>query len=236
MARKIKRNPENRVVGYLRVSTDEQSLGAEDQRIKLKKWCNARKGSLLEVFEDIGISGGNAIDKRPGLILAVKALKEQKAGILLVSKRDRLARDVIVAAMIERLAHKAGAQVVAADGTANGDSPESQLMRRMIDAFAEYERALIRSRIKAALNVKQSKGERTGQVPYGYILAGDGISLEEDPMEQKVIVRVQKLRDKGLSIRAIAEKLNMEKKPARGSRWHPTSVSRILSRMEETQR
>jgi len=125
---------------------------------------------------------------------------------------------------------------VAADGTANGDSPESQLMRRMIDAFAEYERALIRSRIKAALNVKQSKGERTGQVPYGYILSGDGISLEEDPKEQKVIMRVQKLRDKGLSIRAIAEKLNMEKKPARGSRWHPTSVSRILSRMEETQR
>ena len=125
---------------------------------------------------------------------------------------------------------------MAADGTANGDSPESQLMRRMIDAFAEYERALIRSRIKAALNVKQSKGERTGQVPYGYILSGDGISLEEDPKEQKVIMRVQKLRDKGLSIRAIAEKLNREKRPARGSRWHPTSVSRILSRMEETQR
>ena len=37
MARKIKRNPENRVVGYLRVSTDEQSLGAEDQRIKLQE-------------------------------------------------------------------------------------------------------------------------------------------------------------------------------------------------------
>jgi len=161
MARKIKRNPENRVIGYLRVSTDEQSLGAEDQRIKLKKWCNARKGSLLEVFEDIGISGGNAIDKRPGLILAIKALKEQKAGILLVSKRDRLARDVIVAAMIERLAHKAGAQVVAADGTANGDSPESQLMRRMIDAFAEYERALIRSRIN--LNKGDSRETEHGE-------------------------------------------------------------------------
>jgi len=66
------------------------------------------------------------------------ALTAQGAGVLLVAKRDRLARDVIVSAVVERLVERQGARVMAADGTGNGDSPEAELMRRIADAFSVY--------------------------------------------------------------------------------------------------
>jgi hypothetical protein len=58
---------------------------------------------------------------------------------------------VASAAITKRLAERKGARVLAVDGVNNGDSPEAQLMRTLIDAFAQYERALIRSRIVQAL-------------------------------------------------------------------------------------
>src|SRR5437016_1706481 len=91
------------------------------------------------------------------------------AGVILVAKRDRLARDPMVAAVAESLAARAGAVVVSADGAGNGDDPGAVLMRRMVDAFAEYERALIRARTRSALAVKRGRGERISRhVPYGF--------------------------------------------------------------------
>ena len=60
-----------------------------------------------------------------------------------------------------------GAKVVAADGVGNGDQPENLLMRRMVDAFAGFERRVIGARTKAALAVKKARGERVGGIPYG---------------------------------------------------------------------
>lgn len=99
----------------------------------------------------------------------------------------------------------------------------------MVDLFAQYERAIIRSRTKAALAVKKARGERVGQVPYGFRLAGDGVNLVADPDESRIRTRIQALREQGLSYRAIAQRLNHEGHRARGRRWHPTTVVRILS-------
>ncbi|MBN1961710.1 MAG: recombinase family protein [Deltaproteobacteria bacterium] len=172
--------PDNqKAIGYIRVSTEEQHLGPEAQRDAMKKWCKANNKIFVAVFSDLGISGGAPIDKRPGLISAIESLKEQQAGILLVAKRDRLARDVVIAAMIERLAERTGAKVLTTDGTGNGDSPEAMLLRGIVDVFAQYERALIRSRTKAGLAVKKNRNERRGGLPFGFRLAGDGLLLTQ---------------------------------------------------------
>ena len=52
---------------------------------------------MISVHEDLGLSGGTPLEKRPGLLAAPDALRQQAAGILLVAKRDRLARDVMIA-------------------------------------------------------------------------------------------------------------------------------------------
>jgi DNA invertase Pin-like site-specific DNA recombinase len=164
-------------IGYTRVSTQEQDLSPEAQTTALQRWCEANSVTLAAVFHDRGISGATTIDQRPGFLNAMDAAKRCGADILLIAKRDRLARDVIIAATAEQLARKAGVRIVAADGAGNGDDASAWLLRTILDAMAQYERALIRQRTKAALAVKKAKGERTGTVPCGYQLATDGQNL-----------------------------------------------------------
>ena len=133
-------------VGYIRVSTEEQTLGPEAQRVALARWAEARKIQLVAVHEDRGVSGAAPLDRRPGLLAALASLESHSAAFLVAAKRDRLARDVIIAAQLERLVERQGARVVSADGTGEGDSPEAVLMRRLVDAIASYaERGIMRS-------------------------------------------------------------------------------------------
>lgn len=215
-------------VAYLRVSTDDQALSPKAQLSAVQRWAKAHGVTIVAVHQDLGVSGGLELDKRPALIDALHSLSAHRAGLLLVAKRDRLARDVVVAAAVERLAQSKGAKIVSADGTGNADGPEGMLMRGLVDLFAQYERALIRSRTSAALAVKKSKGERVGEAPIGYRLADDGVRLEADPSEWAAIERMRELRDAGFSIAAIAQTLNDEGIPARGKRWHATTVQRVL--------
>jgi len=230
MARRTTPGSPKHAIGYVRCSTDEQQLGPEAQRSALERWCATNGVTLTAVHEDLGVSGGAELEKRPGLLAALDSLRQHRAGVLLIAKRDRLARDVVVAAMVERLAERAGARVLAADGAGNSEGPEGLLMRGIVDVFAQYERALIRSRTKAALAVKKARGERVGQIPFGSQLCGDGARLEPEPAEQKVIASVLKLRAAGATIKAIASRLNAKRTPARGARWYPTTVSRLLRR------
>lgn len=231
MRRANRQTDSKRVIGYVRVSTEEQNLGPQAQRDALARWCESNGAELVAVYEDLGVSGGAALEKRPGLLCAIDALAAHHAGTLLVAKRDRLARDVMVCALVERLAERNGSRILAADGAGNGEGPEAMLLRGLVDLFAQYERAMIRTRTAAALSVKRSRRERTGQIPYGYQLAGDGLHLEENPAEQSAYQRLRELRASGLSLRAIAETFNRESIPARGKRWHLTSVARLVERL-----
>lgn len=197
----------NVAVAYLRVSTDEQKLGPEAQRAAIEAWA-ARQGVTVAAWcVDAGVSGGTDIDARPGLVAALAELRVHRGGVLVVAKRDRLARDVYVAATIERAVCSSGARVLCADGTANGDTPADAFMRTILDGAAAYERALIRARTKAALGAKRAKGERIGAVPFGYHVAADGVHLEIDAAEQSVIARVRELRAAGLTLRAVVAAL-----------------------------
>ncbi len=216
-------------VAYIRVSTEDQSLGPEAQRASIAAWA-ARQGVRVAAwFTDQGVSGGKPVEDRPALLEALEALKAHRAGLLLAGKRDRIARDVVVAATVERLAQDAGARVVTADGVSGDDTPEGMLMRTLMDAFASYERAVIRSRTRAALAVKRARGERLGgDVPVGY--RADGVRLVPDGHEQALLARVRDMRARGLSIARVAAVLNAEGVTLRGGRVHPTTIARALRR------
>jgi DNA invertase Pin-like site-specific DNA recombinase len=154
--------------------------------------------------------------------------------VLVVAVRDRLARDVEAVVAIERAVRSSGAVIVQADGTGNGADPGARFMRRIDDARAEYERALISARTKAALGAKRARGERVGEVPFGYRLASDGKTLEPSPEEQSVIAAVLDLRGQGLSYRAAAAELARRgvTSPRSGRPLAAQQVHRIVQRSE----
>lgn len=193
-------------VAYLRVSTDEQHLGPDAQRAAITAWATREGVSVVAWFCDAGVSGAAAIADRAELLAALAALREHGAGVFAVAKRDRLARDVMAAAMIDRMVVDAGARVVSAAGEGtDSDDPSAVLMRRMVDAFAEYERALIAARTRAALAVKRSRGEATSHAPFGF-RAVDGVLVADDA-EQAVIAQVRAARARGMTVRAICDEL-----------------------------
>jgi DNA invertase Pin-like site-specific DNA recombinase len=220
-------------VAYLRVSTDEQALGPEAQRAAIGRWAASAGVEVVAWHLDHGVSGAAPVDRRPGLLAALADLGEHGAGLLVVAKRDRLARDVPAAAMIEQLAGRAGARIVSAAGEGtDGDAcdPSGMLMRGLMDLFAQYERALIAQRTRAALAVKRGRGERIGELPLGRTVGADGVALVENPAEARAVELVHELRAEGLSVRAIADELNRRGVPARGERWHATTVQRLVRR------
>jgi site-specific DNA recombinase len=217
----------SKAIGYVRVSKDDQELGPEAQRAELARWCEHNGADLVAVHEDLGVSGGAELDKRPALLAAVDAL--ERGAVLLVAKRDRLARDPMVAAMVERLAERKGASVVSTAGEGNGDTPSDVLMRRMVDAFAEYERLVIKARTRAALAVKRARGEAYGETPFGYCREGD--RLVADTEAQEAIGLILELRADGMSYRAIAAELVRRGVPtAKGGAWAAKTVRSITLR------
>jgi DNA invertase Pin-like site-specific DNA recombinase len=86
----------NRVVGYIRVSTDSQADGGISlaaQRTKLEAYAVAMDLDLVEVCEDAGYSA-KSIKGRPALTRALATLDSGDADGLLIVKLDRLTRSV----------------------------------------------------------------------------------------------------------------------------------------------
>lgn len=223
-----------RAVEYLRVSTDEQNLGTDAQHAAIALFAEKRRLTIVASHTDHGLSGSLPLEQRPGLSAAVSALSEHRAGVLLIAKRDRLARDILVAASTTRIVEQLGARIESADGM-NENSAEGDLLRGVVDLMAQHERALIRRRTTDALAVKKRRGEKLGGAPpFGTRAerkSPDGpLVLVPDEQEQAVIERILQLAGAGAAPSAIANQLNADKVPARGARWHTNTIVRLLAR------
>jgi DNA invertase Pin-like site-specific DNA recombinase len=193
-------------VATIRVSTDRQDLGPAAQRSAIEAWAVRSGVTVVAWFEDTGISGAAPVAERPGLVAALAALREHGAGVLVAGKRDRIARDPVIAAMVERMAVAAGALVRTADGASDALGAEGVMMKGIVDVFAAYEREVIRVRTRSALAVKKARGERVGGVPYGFSATVDG-HLVKNGHEQAMIADVRALRADGNTIRQIVAAL-----------------------------
>ena len=133
------------------------------------------------------------------------------------SAPGRSARDVVLAAEIERAAAPASARLVSATGEGNGDSPADAFLRDGHRRAAQYERGMIRARTCAALAAKRARRESVGAGPYGFALAGD-VHLVVARTEQATIGGARELLATGLSLRAVAATLATEGRVSRKAR------------------
>jgi DNA invertase Pin-like site-specific DNA recombinase len=219
-----------KALGYLRVSTEGQvdsGLGLDAQRASITAAAGRLGLALADIFTDAGLSGSLDIADRPGLFAALNALK--RGDVMIVAKRDRLGRDVVAVAMIERLIQRKGGRVLSAAGEGTeSDDASSMLQRRILDAFSEYERLIIGQRTKAALKAKRERGERAGNVPFGFCLASDGRTLLPSLDEQRILGLIRQLRVAGHTLRGIAEALNADGyRTRRGSAWRHEYVANL---------
>lgn len=233
MSKRVRLGNPRIACGIVRVSTDRQELGPRAQAAALDRWAAAQGIELVAVFLDLGVSGAAPIEERHGLVASLASLPSLNAGVLVAATRDRVARDPMVTAIVERQARAAGAVLRTADGASDGaDDDEGAYVRRHVDdMIAGLERIKIRKRTRAALAVKKARQERTGEIPYGFRLGPDGVRLEADEAEQGVLAAVRELRAANLSQRAIVDALTSRGLLSRaGTPFRLIQVQRMLAR------
>jgi DNA invertase Pin-like site-specific DNA recombinase len=206
-------------VSYIRVSTTKQGdsgLGLEAQRESVARHLGAN-APLAEFLE---VESGKRSANRPQLIAALELCKRKKA-TLVIAKLDRLARNVhFISGLME-----AGVEFVAVDmPTAN------RLTVHIMAAFAEHEADVISARTKAALQAAKARGTVLGNPRWQ-----DGLAKArkvKDPMQPapQVVQMMRQHRDEGLTLRAIADRLNgLGLRTPKGSQWYACTVSKAMA-------
>lgn len=219
-----------KVVGYARVSTDGQAVDGvslDAQRAQIQAWAMSRDAELVGLFTDAGVSGKRA-DNRTELQRAL-ALACRTRGVLVVYSLSRLARSTRDAIEIAERLRKARANLVSLTEAIDTTTAAGKMVFTLFAAFAQFERDLTSERTSAALRYKRARGERAGNVPFGYRAGADGMTLEPAPGELAVVARIRKLRRRGLTLRAIAAALNRAGIPTRrGGEWRHQYVAAVL--------
>lgn len=132
------------VIGYLRVSTEEQSisgLGLADQRSLITAEADRRNWADIEYVSDEGYSAKNL--SRPGISAALDALASGTSKTLVVAKLDRLSRSLLDFASLMDRARRERWELIVLDIAIDTTTPSGALMANVMAAFAEYERQLI---------------------------------------------------------------------------------------------
>jgi len=175
-----------KVVSYLRVSTEYQSLEAQRESIKA---CILRHNEfdLVGEYSDIE-SGVKTLPNRNELI---KDALKGKFEAVIVFRFDRFARSLKDLIEHLELFRKCGVDFISVSEAIDTSTPAGYFMFQMIGAMAEFERNILIERIKSGMQVAKVKGKHVGR-----------------PQIRFDIQKAKELREQGYSYAKIAEQLN----------------------------
>ncbi len=217
-------------IGYARVSTDRQAdrgVSLDAQSAKIVAMATVQGAELLEVVVDSGESAGTM--NRPGLQRILELVRNRKVQAVIVAKLDRLTRSVKDLCGILELFEKRGVALVSVAESLDTSTAAGRLVITIMSAVSQWEREAIGERTRDALQHKRSKGERVGNVHYGYRLSGDGKHVEPEPKEQAVLAEIRALRARRRSLREVAAALNERGcRTRRGSPWRQEYIRNLI--------
>lgn len=223
----------NKAVIYTRFSPRRNADQCESCEVQLaccEQYAATKKLEIVSCYHDRDVSGKD--EYRDLLWQAISAIG--KGDVLLVYKRDRLARNVYLAEQINRAVSKRGGTIAAATGDVEGDEAEHVMVRQVLAAIAEYERKLIAARTRQAMRQHQMAGRRMSRMPpYGWGLDPcDRGKMILDERELNAVKEIKRLARTGRSYRQIMDDLNMGFREASRSTngWTVSAVHRIAKR------
>jgi len=146
---------------YLRVSTDEQTV--ENQERELLEAAARAGWEVARVYRDEGISGAKGRDKRPGLDNLLKDAARRGFDVVMAWSVDRLGRSLQDLVGILSEVHAAGIDLFLHRQAIDTTTPAGKAMFQMMGVFAEFERAMIRDRVRSGMARARAKGQRFGR-------------------------------------------------------------------------
>ena len=211
----------------------DESESCEVQEAYCEQYCITKGHEITHVFHDPDVSGSD--EYREKLWQAINALS--KGSVLVVYKRDRLARNVFLSEQIIRAVEKKGGSIEAVSGDVTGNTPEALMIRQVLASIAEYERRIIGIRTSHAMRFHQSNGRRMGSAcPYGWKPdPEDKARMIVATEEVEIIAELKHLQclGDGMGYSALTRYLNKNKPEcSRTGTWNAKTVRKILLREE----
>lgn len=209
------------MIGYLRVSTEEQAssgLGLEAQRDTIQRYADTHGWDIVWHVDE-GKSAKNL--DRPELQAALQRLHpmptKRDVDGLVIAKLDRLSRSVPDFAGVLELARARKWSLVAIDLGVDTSTPTGELIANVMMSVAQWERRIIGERTSAALQIAKRNGVKLGRPA----------TLPDAAAE-----RLLALRESGLAFSKIAAALNSEGIPAAlGGVWHTSTAAKAHARL-----
>ena len=168
-------------VAYIRTSS-AANVGADkdsDKRQRAAIEGYAKRGGFVLVgeFNDAAVSGADPIETRPGFAALLDRIEANGVRTVIVEDASRFARELVTQELGILALIKRGVRVLTANGDDLTDSsdPSRKMMRQIAGSFAEYEKARLVAKLKAARERKRlTTGKCEGRKSHAEINPGDG--------------------------------------------------------------
>jgi DNA invertase Pin-like site-specific DNA recombinase len=201
-----------RVLGYVSVpEVNGDDVAAVAQADAIQRLCEQRGWELLRVMRDVENGRRKGLE-RPGLLYALERIADGEASCLVVSHLERLTRSAADLGRIVEWFEQCHGRLVAIDLRLDTGSAEGRLTARTLIAIGEWEGRRIADRTKKGLAAARARRAITGPP-----------TVDDRPGLKEHIVT---LRNQGMTLQAIADRLNAEQIPTLrgGTKWRPSSV------------
>jgi DNA invertase Pin-like site-specific DNA recombinase/peptidoglycan hydrolase-like protein with peptidoglycan-binding domain len=202
-----------RAVGYATVPKGDQRNGAlvREQAAAINALCERRGWKLLELVRDVEEPRVKGLE-RPGLTYALERVAKGEASCLVVSQLRRLSPSAADLGRILESIAAGGGRLVAMDVDVDTAVPAGRKAANVLISVGAWERERLGERTRKGLEAARAKGSRIGRP------AVDDVPELRD--------RIAAMRANGMTLQAIADRLNEEGVPTLrgGEKWRPSSV------------
>jgi DNA invertase Pin-like site-specific DNA recombinase len=201
-----------RVMGYVSVpEVNGGDVAAVAQADAIQRLCEQRGWELLRVVRDVENGRTKGLE-RPGLLYALERIADGEASCLVVSHLERLTRSAADLGRIVKWFEQHQGRLVAIDLRLDTGSAEGRLTARTLVTVGEWEGRRIVDQTKKGLAAARARRATTGQP-----------TVDDRPGLKEYIAT---LRNQGMTLQAIADRLNAEQIPTLrgGTKWRPSSV------------
>jgi DNA invertase Pin-like site-specific DNA recombinase len=146
---------------YVRVSTDRQTV--ENQVRELHQIAERRGWKVVEEYHDAGIGGAKGREDRPGLDRMLKDASRRRFDVVMAWAIDRLGRSLIDLLGTIQTLEACNVDLYLDQQAIDTTTPAGRLMFQVTGAFAEFERSMIRQRVRAGLKRAVARGKQLGR-------------------------------------------------------------------------
>lgn len=217
-----------RAAAYARFSSDSQrDESIEIQLEAISRFCESRGWELLDPYTDYAISGRR--EDRPAFNRCVADALQGRFEVLVVSKIDRFARNVIFAQETKMKLFAAGVRLFSVREGEVDNTPEGFLKGGINDLFAEYYSRNLSVNVKGGIKKSAQQRKAAGRRIFGY-----GVDAEDrfvvNPAQADVVRGMFEAYAAGRSMCEIRDDLNARGvRNIRGNRWNVNTIGNVLA-------